>query len=80
MDWAASHNKPEAFAAGSTSPAGASSATASENSKPSQVVVWCVQREKFLKPCTDAFSSLPECACTPMVRFLSDGLMDRIPQ
>ena len=71
-------SRPAAFAAGSTCPAGASSDSESVNSKPLRVVVWCVQREKFLKPCTDAYSSLPECACTPMAHYLRDGLMDRI--
>lgn len=68
------HSRPAASAAGSTCPAGANSDSELAISKLSRVVVWCVQRGKFLKPCTDAFSSLPECACTPMARYLRDGL------
>lgn len=80
MDSADLPNKPEASALGSISLHGANSALESDNSKPSRVVVWCVKRAKFLKPCTDEFSTLPECACIPMGHYLNDGLMGRIPR
>lgn len=80
MDSAALPNKPEPSAPGSTSPLGASSNMASATSKPLRVVVWCAQREKSLRPCTSAFSTLPECACIPMGNYLRDGLMGRIPR
>ena len=72
--------KPGIFVRGSTSLAGASNSTESENSGRSKVVVWCAQREKSLRPCTSAFSTLPECACIPMGNYLRDGLMGRIPR
>lgn len=75
MESAASRNKPEASAHGSISPHGANSNTALAISKPLRVVVWCAKREKYLRPCTSAFSTLPECACIPMHHYLRDGLM-----
>ena len=78
MDSAASHNKPEASAPGSISLHGANKNTGSEISKPLRVVVWCARRGKFLRPCTNEFSGLPECACIPMVNYLNAGQMDRI--
>jgi hypothetical protein len=69
--------KPGIFVRGSISPAGASNSTESENCERSRVVVWCAQREKFLRPCTTEFICLPVCVCTPMLRFLFGGQMDR---
>ena len=66
-------NKPAISARGSTFPAGANSNTASEKSERSKVVVWCAQREKFLRPCTHEFVLLPACFCIPMLNFLSAG-------
>lgn len=77
MDTVDLPNKPEASAPGSTCPLGANNASASDNCEPSRVVVWCVIRGKFLRPCTDAFSALGECACIPMVNYLNAGLKAR---
>ena len=78
MDTADLPSKPEASVPGSTSLLGANNALESDNSKPSRVAVWCAKRVKFLKPCTNGFSGLPECACIPMVNCLNGGLMDPI--
>ena len=78
MDSVDSLNKPEASAHGSTSPPGASNSTASGTYKQLKVVVWCARRVKFCRPCTSEFSTLPECACIPMVRYLNAGQTDRI--
>ena len=66
-------NKPETFALGSTFPVGANSNTASANLKRPTVVVWCAQRVRFLRPCTEEFSRLPACFCTPMLHYLCGG-------
>ena len=73
MDQEDSSNKPATSARGSTFPAGANSSTASVNSKRPTVVVWCSQRVKFLRPCTEEFSRLPACFCTPMLNYLCGG-------
>lgn len=78
MDTVDSHSKPGTFAPGSISPAGASSSSASGSSSKPRVVVWCATQEKFLPQCTEESLLLPACACTPMVRYLSDGQMGRI--
>ena len=66
-------NKPATSALGSTFPAGANSNTASANLRRPTVVVWCAQRVKFLRPCTEEFSRLPACFCIPMLNYLSAG-------
>ena len=69
-------SKPAISALGSTFPAGANSNMVSEKSKRPTVVVWCAQREKLLRPCTEEFSRLPACFCTPMLNYLCGGRTD----
>lgn len=76
MDQEDSFNKPAISARGSTFRAGANSNTASENLERPTVVVWCAQREKFLRPCTHEFVLLPACFCIPMLNYLNAGLTD----
>ena len=73
MDQEDLFNKPATFARGSIFPAGASSSTVSAKSERSTVVVWCTQRERFLRPCTREFAQLPACFCIPMLNFLCGG-------
>lgn len=80
MDSADSPSKPDTFAHGSIFPRGANSGLESDSCKPSRVVVWCVKRAKFLKPCTGDPFNPRECACIPMEQYLKGGQMDRIHQ
>lgn len=73
MDQEDLSSKPAISARGSTFPAGASSNTALANLKRPTVVVWCAQRVKFLRPCTEEFSRLPACFCIPMLNYLCGG-------
>ncbi len=72
MDTADCPKKAGASAPGSTSQAGASNSSESVIFPRPRVVVWCATQVKCLPPCTDAFFSLPACACIPMENYLTD--------
>jgi len=63
--------RPEASALGSIFLHGANNVLRSSNCKSSRIAAWYAKRAKFLKPCTDASSNLPECGYTPMARYLT---------
>ena len=63
--------RPEASALGSIFLHGTNNVLRSSNCKSSRIAAWYAKRAKFLKPCTDASSNLPECGYTPMARYLT---------
>jgi hypothetical protein len=51
-----------------------------------RIVIWCKERasnpefkHKTIKPCSDTWAALPECACVPMSNYLARYAWDKKP-